>query len=228
MKKIFLSICAFFIFGTAFAQNITTASAYFKTISEYYTTLKDYEVDFEIKVDKTETAGKISFKAPDLLRMDYTNPEEQVIVFNGEMLTIYLPDSDAVLQQQVQPDSTATTSKDSAASLTTPQGLSLMNRYYTIAYETGQEAEPLEEGSDEMVIKFILTRKSAAEAFRFLKISVSEKTNLIRRIEAVTPKGEEFVFDFYDYKLNQGLTDQRFIYDAPSSANNYNNFLFSE
>lgn len=223
MKKIIISICAFFIFGTLFAQNITTASAYFKTISEYYGTIKDYEVDFEIKIDKSESSGKLSFKLPALLRMDYTNPKDQVICFNGDSLTIYLPDTDAVLQQQVSPNS-----KTSAVAVSTPQGLSLMSRYYTVAYETGQEAEPLEEGSDEMVIKFILTRKSSAEAFRFMNIAVNEKTKLIRRVTAVTPKGETFVFDFENYVLNQNITDQRFIYDAPSSANSYNNFLFSE
>ena len=172
-------------------------------------------------MDKQETAGVLSFKAPDLLRMDYTNPKEQVIVFNGELLTVYLPNSDAILQQQVQDNG-------SAVSLSTPQGLALLSRYYTVAYETGQNAEPLEEGSDEMVIKFILSRKSTAEAFRYIKVAVTASSNLIRRIEAVTPKGEEFIFNFYDYKLNQGITDQRFIYDAPPSANNINNFLFSE
>ncbi|MBO5826348.1 MAG: outer membrane lipoprotein carrier protein LolA [Treponema sp.] len=223
MKKIYSFIISMFlVMGTSvFAQNITTASAYFKSVSEYYGTLKDYEVDFEIKMDKQETAGVLSFKAPDLLRMDYTNPKEQVIVFNGELLTVYLPNSDAILQQQVQDNG-------SAVSLSTPQGLALLSRYYTVAYETGQNAEPLEEGSDEMVIKFILSRKSTAEAFRYIKIAVTASSNLIRRIEAVTPKGEEFIFNFYDYKLNQGITDQRFIYDAPPSANNINNFLFSE
>jgi len=223
MKKIYSFIISMFlVMGTSvFAQNITTASAYFKSVSEYYGTLKDYEVDFEIKMDKQETAGVLSFKAPDLLRMDYTNPKEQVIVFNGELLTVYLPNSDAILQQQVQDNG-------SAVSLSTPQGLALLSRYYTVAYETGQNAEPLEEGSDEMVIKFILSRKSTAEAFRYIKIAVTASSNLIRRIEAVTPKGEEFIFNFYDYKLNQGISDQRFIYDAPPSANNINNFLFSE
>ncbi len=220
MKKTFFALFALFS-ASLFAQSITTASAYFKTISEYYATIKDYEVDFEIKVEKQETAGKISFKAPDLLRLDYTNPEEQVICFNGDMLTIYLPDSAAVLQQRITEDT-------GAEKLTTPQGLSLLSRYYTVAYETGQNAEPLEDGSDEMVVKFILTRKSAAEAFRYINIAVSENTKLIRRMEAVTPKGEVITFNFFDYKLNQNITDQRFIYDAPSSANNYNNFLFSE
>ena len=54
MKKksvlLFSLIFVFFV-GQTFAQNITTASAYFKTISEYYAGLKDYEVDFELKVD---------------------------------------------------------------------------------------------------------------------------------------------------------------------------------
>ena len=220
MKKIFIVL--FMLFSASiFAQSITTASAYFKTISEYYSTIKDYEVNFEIKVDKQETAGRLSFKTPDLLRLDYTNPEEQVICYNGDTLTIYLPDSDAVLQQSITEDT-------GAEALTTPQGLSLLSRYYSIQYETGQNAEPLEDGSDEMVVKFILTRKSASEAFRYINIAVSETTKLIRRIEAVTPKGEVIMFNFYDYVLNQDITDQRFIYDAPSSANNYNNFLFSE
>ncbi|MBQ7752204.1 MAG: outer membrane lipoprotein carrier protein LolA [Treponema sp.] len=221
MKKLLLVVCALFS-ASLFAQNITTASAYFKTISEYYGSIKDYEVDFEIKVDKEESAGKLSYKAPDLVRMDYTNPEEQVIVFNGDMLTIYLPGSNAILQQDVS------TSGNNANSLATPQGLALLSRYYTVAYETSQNAEPLDEESDERVIKFMLTRKTASEAFRSIKICVNEQTKLIRRVEAVTPKGENFIFDFYDYKLNQNITDQRFIYDAPSSANNYNNFLFSE
>ena len=156
--------------------------------------------------------------------MDYTNPPEQVICFNGDILTIYIKEpAEAVLQQQVSPDGT-----NSATSLTTPQGLSPMSRYYTVAYETGQNPEPLEEGSDEMVVKLILTRKSASEAFRYIKLAINNDTKLIRRIEAVTPKGEEFVFNFFDYTLNQNLSEQRFVYDAPSSANNYNNFLFTE
>ena len=224
MKKLIISFCAFLVSTVLFAQNITTASAYFKTISEYYGTIKDYEVDFEIKIEKTESAGKLSFKAPNLVRMDYTNPEEQVICFNGDILTIYIKEpAEAVLQQQVTLDST-----NSSTSLTTPQGLSLMSRYYTVAYETGQNPEPLEEDSDEMVVKLILTRKSASEAFRYIKLAINDETKLIRRIEAVTPKGEEFIFNFFDYSLNQNLSEQRFVYDAPSSANNYNNFLFTE
>lgn len=222
MKRLILSICAVFFVSVLSAQSITTASAYFKTISEYYASLQDYEVDFEITVEKKESAGVLSYKAPDLLRLDYSNPKDQVICFNGDLLTVYLPEASAVLMQQTSKENSA------AANLATGQGLALMSRYYTVSYETGQAAEPLDEGSDEMVVKFILTKKTASEAFRYIKLCVNENTKLIRRVEAVTSKGETFLFNFYDYRINRGITEQRFVYDAPSSANNYNNFLYSE
>ena len=182
--------------------------------------MNDYEVDFDISVNGKLTSGKLSYKSPDLLRLDYTKPYSQVICYNGDMLTVYLPESAAVLQQSVETVSRA------ARSAT--QGLGLLTRYYSVAYETGQSAVPLDAGSDEMVVKFVLYRRNASETFRSIKIAVSESTKLIRRVEAVTPNGEKFVFDFYNYMLNQDIPEQRFIYDAPSSAIIYNNFLFSE
>ena len=85
-----------------------------------------------------------------------------------------------------------------------------------------------QDGSDEMVIKLVLTRRNTSEAFRYIKLAINAETKLIRRVEASTTKAEIFIFDFFDYSLNQDITDQRFIYDAPSSANNFNNFLFTE
>ena len=112
--------------------------------------------------------------------------------------------------------------------LATPQGLGLMSRYYTIAYEIGQNAVPLDEASTEMVIKLVLYPKTTSEGFRQIKLAISPDSKLIRRVEATTTQGKFFMFLFSDYRINQGLPDQRFVYDAPPSANNFNNFLFSE
>jgi outer membrane lipoprotein-sorting protein len=223
-KNTILHAAVFFVFtvcGTVYAQTITTARAYFKTVSEYYGSIKDYEADLDLSAGRQQMTSKVSFKRPDLLRIDFSNPANQVILFNGDMLTIYLPDSSAILQQSVQSDSSG------GASLATPQGLSLMSRYYTVAYETGQDPVPLDDTSDEKVIKLVLNRRNTAEAFRSIKLSIDAETKLIRRVVAVTPRGGEFIFNFTNYKLNQDISDQRFIYDPPSSANNYNNFLLS-
>lgn len=224
MRKIALSFLAFaFCSAFLFSQGILTAPVYFKSVSEYYGTINDYEADMNIKAKNQSMSGHVSFKRPDLLRIDFTNPEEQVICFNGDLLTIYLPGSSAILNQTVDSNSSA-----GAANLSTPQGLSLMSRYYTVSYEIGQSPVPLDEDGSEMVIKLVLYRRNASEAFSQIKLAISPDTKLIRRITATTPQNEVFTFDFKNYVINHGISDQRFIYDAPTSANNYNNFLYSE
>lgn len=221
MKKAFaISLLCFFSAAAVFCQQILTAGAFFQSVSEYYGTIKDYESAITIKENNTTMRGQVSFKRPNLLRIDFTNPESQVICFNGDLLTIYLPRSRAIFNQTVS-------GGNSGANLATPQGLSLMSRYYSIAYETGQQAVPLEEGSSEMVVKLILSRKSTSEGFRSIKLSIDPNTKLIRRIEGISTSDATFVFDFTDYRLNTGMPDTRFIYEAPSSANNYNNFLYT-
>ena len=203
----------------ALAQSILTANEFFKSVSEYYATIKDYTADVDITVDKSHMLGKVSFKRPEMLRIDFSEPAEQTILFNGDTLIIYLPGSSAILEQDIS---------HSSAAAATPGGLSLMQRYYTIAYETGQTPVPLEDGNSELVVNLILRRRVASEAFSSMKVSVSPDTKLIRRIIATTPANVNFTFYFANYKVNANLSDQRFLYDPPSSANTYNNFLFSE
>lgn len=224
MDKFFVAISVLlFTLYSITAQNIMTASSFFQSVSENYGTITDYEANLEITQDGNKYSGTVSFKRPNLLRIDYTRPAEQVVVFNGDTLTIYLPGIQQTLLQ------TLPSSSDSAGmNLATPQGLGLMSRYYTIAYEIGQNAVPLDEASTEMVIKLVLYPKTTSEGFRQIKLAISPDSKLIRRVEATTTQGKFFMFLFSDYRINQGLPDQRFVYDAPPSANNFNNFLFSE
>lgn len=203
----------------AMAQSIMTASDFFKSVSDFYGTIRDYEADVDISISNSDMQGKVSFKRPEMLRIDFSQPAEQTIVFSGDTLTIYLPGSSAILQQAVS---------GASPSAATPEGLALMRRFYTIAYETGQDAVPLEEGSSEMVVNLVLKRRSASEAFSQINLSVDPVTKLIRRVVAMTPAAVSYIFYFSNYHLNTGMSEQRFIYDPPSSANNYNNFLFSE
>lgn len=211
-----------FVFSFPLFSEITSAFDYFKTVSDRYAAIKDYEADMDIKADRKKMSAHVSFKKPDLLRLDFSNPAEQVILFNGDLLTVYLPEASAVLQQSAED------TDEQGFSLATPKGLSLLSRYYTIAYESTPDAHALDDTSDEQVITLSLNRKNTSEAFRTIIVAIDAQTKLIRRMTAVTPPGKQFVFDFFNYALNQNIPDRRFIYDAPSSANVYNNFLLAE
>jgi len=202
---------------------ITTASDFFKSVSEYYGTITDYEANIEIIASSKTKEGVVSFKRPNLLRMDFTKPNGEVYVFNGDTITVYIPEIPVTLSQSLS------NSSDSAGmNLSTPQGLALMSRYYSVGYEIGQKPVPLDENSEEKVIKLVLWPKNASEGFKQIKIAVSPDTKLIRKVEGLTQQNQTFILYFSNYKINQNITDQRFVYDAPSTTNSINNFLLSE
>jgi outer membrane lipoprotein-sorting protein len=223
MFRRYFSITLFFIISIVplAAQSIVTAEAYLKQVSDYYATFRDYEAQIAINTGGTEMTGMVSHLAPAFMRIDFFSPAEQVIVFNGEQLTIYLPEMRAILNQDVG------SFAGGSANLATGQGLSMMRRNYAAAYVTGPDPVPLDDGLREEVVKLKLTGRGGQE-FRELILSIDPVTFLIRRIAASQPTGGAIQFDFTNVKTNQGIPEQRFIYDSPASANVYNNFLFRD
>jgi outer membrane lipoprotein-sorting protein len=207
-----------------FGQEIITAEKYLEMVSETYGSIRDYEAHITIRSGNTEMIGNVSHLTPSFLRIDFSKPAEQVIVFNGEQLTIYLPEFRAVLNQSVNQTRRGT----SGAGLATANGLSMLRRNYVPSFVTGPSPESLDSSSRERVIKLRLTRRSVSEGFREIILSINPDTKLIRRIEARTIAEGELRFDFTGIKINQGIPELRFLYDSPASANMYNNFLFRD
>ena len=162
--------------------------------------------------------------SPSFLRIDFSRPADQVIVFNGELLTVYLPEYRAVLNQSVTPGRRPA----SGASLASAQGLNLLRRNYVSSFVTGPDPVTLDDSSSELVVKLRLARRNISEGFREIILSVNPDTRLIRRIEGRTIADGQVRFDFSSIRTNLGIPEMRFIYDSPASANMYNNFLFRE
>lgn len=202
------------------AQDMLTADLFFARVSLKYAAIDDYEGTIAINTGSEKMIGKLSFKSPSLLRIDFSNPAEQVILFDGARLVVYIPQYRAILQQE------AGSTGAGAAALASREGLAMMKRSYTMAWEQSPAPVPLDPGSSEMVMRLVLNRRSASEGFRTLKVSVLADSNLIRRIEGWTLANERIVFDFTGIRTNQNIPNSRFLYDAPASANVYNNFLF--
>lgn len=220
-----LLFCLIFFVIPAGAQEIITADNYMGTVSERYGGIQDYEAHLVIRSGSTDMIGQLSFLNPSFLRIDFARPAEQVICFNGELLTIYLPDYRVVLNQEV---SQSRSTSAAGASLASAQGLNLLRRNYVPSFVTGPEPVPLDEGSREMAVKLRLTRKTVSEGFREIILSVSPETLLIRRIEGRTVADALVRFDFTNVRTNLGIPAGRFIYDSPASANMVNNFLFRD
>ncbi|MDR0585694.1 MAG: outer membrane lipoprotein carrier protein LolA [Treponema sp.] len=214
----------FFVFFAGFslnAQEIVTAGRYLEMVSERYGSIRDYEARIAIQNGTIQMYGNVSHLGPSFLRIDFTSPAEQVIVYNGESLMVYLPGDRAILNQNVG-------SQGEGANLATSRGLTLLRRNYIPAFVVGPEPIPLEEGSGERVVKLRLARRSASEGFREIILDVDPETRLIRRVTGRTVNETIVRFDFSNIRINQGIPEQRFVFDAPPAANMFNNFLFKD
>jgi outer membrane lipoprotein-sorting protein len=219
-RLIFVYILVIAIIFNINAQQIVTAERFLEQVSDKYAAFNDYEARIVIRSGNTDMYGTVVHKTPNLLRIDFSSPAGQVIVFNGNMLTVYLPEYRAILNQSVS---------SSGADMATSQGLSLLRRNFAAAYITGPAPVPIDEGSREKVVKLRLTRRYGSEGFREIVLSVDPANLLIRRMHGTTISDSYIQFDFSEIKTNQGISERRFSeYESPGSANIYNDFLFRD
>ena len=231
MKSNIKQVILTFIFLAAvvfsgFSQEIITADRFLESVSERYAGIRDYEAHVVIRSGNTDMVGNLSFLNPFFLRIDFTRPQEQVLVFNGELLSIHIPELRAVLNQSVTP--VRRTTSVAGASMASAQGLQLLRRGYVPTFVTGPEPVPLDERTPERVVKLRLTRRLASEGFREIILSINPETQLIRRIEGRTIADALVRFDFTNIRTNLGIPEQRFIFESPATANLFNNFMFRD
>lgn len=200
------------------SQQVVTAESFFETVSAAYRGIVDYQAEIRITQGEGVMEGTLSYKSPNLLRIDFSQPAGQVIVSDGARLTVYYPALDVVFEQALR-------GRGSVAGLASRQGLHHLQSNYAIAYLEEPAPVALEPGSNERVVKLRLTSRATSEGFRQLEIAVSP-SNLIRRITGVTVGFQEHRLDFLAIRTNQNIPDGRFNYEPPPSANIYRDFLF--
>jgi len=216
-----LGLAVLFVFP-ADSQEIVTADRFMQALSDHYGTIRDYEAHISVRSGNTVMHGTVSYLAPSSLRIDFTQPATQVILFTGNSLTVFLPDLRVVLNQNVDQNRFA------AANLATAEGLTLLRRNYIPTFVTGPDPVNLDANSQEQVVRIRLTRRLVSEGFREIILNVNPATNMIRRIEGTTIAGVNVQFDFTNIRVNQGIPEMRFVYTPPAGASTIHNFMFRD
>jgi outer membrane lipoprotein-sorting protein len=219
LKSIFKVIFLTVVLWSTGAQDLRSPKEHFQEVSAKYSSITDYRADLTITQGESVQTGVVYFKSPNKIRVDFSNPRDQVIVSNGRKLTVYLP-RNAVIYNQELPRSGL------PAGQLTGEGLRLMLQNFGIAYLTSPQREPLEEnGGGPRVYKFKLNVKNYNESYIQLIVSVQEN-NLIRRMVGLNRNGITVQFDYTNIQINQGLSDNLFEYDSDPRANVINDFLY--
>ena len=213
----------FVLFGLTFvgSQELLTPSKFFEGVSGEFGDIRDYQANITIDQNDGEIimSGTLIYKSPNKLRIDFTEPREQVLAMDGQILRIYIPMYSYVLEQPIK-----RSTNPSILFTGSEQELSYLKDNYNVAYLVGPDPVPLDEDSDEMVVKLKFQSHTTAEGFKQLEIAFSEQ-GMIRRVKGKTLNGN-LVMDFTKIATNLNIPDARFDYKAPPNANVFNDFLF--
>ena len=204
--------------GMLYAQE--TADSFFNRVSQRYESIEDYKADLVITKGETVQKAVVWYKNPNLLRLDFSDPEDMVLDVDGETLQVWVPEYSVTFSQKLRSGG-----QGQMTSLASSSGLELIKKYYTISYDPVPSQVPLDSDSSEMVVKLKATWKSSNEGFKRLQLCIDQDL-LIRRISGITTDGEEVVFDFTNIEINNGIPETKFDYESPPSGNTIENFLF--
>lgn len=203
-----------------------TAGDYFKSISDKYAVIEAYSAGFKITSGVRANIiqeGTISYKSPNLLRLDYVSPEEQVFNVNARKISIYVPAHDTLFEQTINTEEEALALETSGL---TSQGLALFSTNYSISYVNAPELEILDEENPVEVYKLRLMPRKYAEPFSKIIMSITSE-GFIRRLESYTRNDEVIIFDIVDLNVNANINDTIFDYEAPPTATTLTDFLFT-
>ena len=235
----------------AAAQELVTATVFFEDVARRYAAIQDYQADVVLarrrvgrvaddgtqagtarcgsqqrEVELSRMEGALSFKDPDLLRIDFTVPAGQVLVSDGAMLTIYMPALDYVIEQRLTAGTPAAASLPPSLAASVP-GLRFLRANYGIAYEEGPDPVPLGDGSGQQAVRLLLERRVPEEAFETIEVAVGDD-RLIRCIVGEYRSGDRVAIEFRAVRTDQSIPDARFQYEPPPDANVYRDLLLGE
>jgi outer membrane lipoprotein-sorting protein len=202
--------------GILGAQEIVTAQEFLTKVSDVYASLHDYAATIKITKGDVVQNGFLMYSDRNLLKIEFSNPPGQIVLVDGEKLSIYVPRYGIILEQRYSA---------SGANVASAKGLSLLLDNYMVAYAV-KGTVPLDENSNVMVTKLLLTPYSgSAEGFKQIILYI-DSNYLIRRVEGTTVQMEKIAFDFFGIKLNFGIPLTKFDFDPPAMTNVYPDFLY--
>ncbi len=216
-----MMLCALLLVPAGlFAQQVLTAREFFDTVAANYASIEDYTADMVWRDERGTMRGTLIYKRPNLVRIDFTEPQDQLLVSDGRRLLVYVPAHNVRLTQTLRDQVGA-----APGGIATAEGLALMRRNYNIAYLEGPEPVPIREGSSTFVTRLRLDRRQASEGFRQLILSVDEN-GFIREIVGTKVDWEEVTMELSNIRTNQRISDQVFQEAGDSSASIEENFLY--
>jgi len=188
-----------------------------KKVKKQYKNLKTFIANFNqqsiINSRKIKYKGKLFYKRPRKLRIEYKFPKGQIVVSDGKIMWIYIPYQKIVGRQELKNQS-----YDEQINL--KLGIPfLFSRY---SYKFGKEEQPVFI-NNKWYYTIILTSKHIKKNFKRIKLWVSKSSYIIEKMIGQISKKKKIIIEFSNIEINKEISDDLFIFRVPKGVYVYNN-----
>jgi outer membrane lipoprotein carrier protein len=154
--------------------------------------------------DQAQTgAGQVWILKPGMMRWEYTTPERQTIIANGDMLWIYLPEERQVIRDRAH---------ESMGSRTPALFLAGQARLTELFTVTGPSSQP---PGEEGLLRLELTPKEGALPYAQVQLGIDPSSYQVVRVRLVDPLGNVTTMWFSDIDTGGAVDPALFQFQVP-------------
>jgi outer membrane lipoprotein carrier protein len=154
--------------------------------------------------DQMQTgSGRVWILKPGMMRWDYTMPEHQSIIANGDTLWIYMPEERQVIREQV----------DQAHGMRTPAlflaGEARLTELFTVVEASTQGS------SEGGLLQLKLTPKMGALPYTQVQLGIDPISYLVQQVRLIDAMGNMTTMWFSDLDTQGAVTPSLFQFQVP-------------
>jgi outer membrane lipoprotein-sorting protein len=198
-----------------------------KLSEQFKNNVKDFKADIKWTTGDTVWTGKIFFKNPQKLKVEFKDPPNQVICTNGYELWVFIPALSAILHQNILDKEKKKNDDGSVETIKNPILLSLVGydkflSDYSIEYDGVKEKVAFK---DTQVYKLKLIRwKSSRNGINTIYLLIQDN-GIIRQIKGITASFRQITIDYDNVTTNSNIGDMLFNYEPPAHATVIDDFM---
>jgi outer membrane lipoprotein carrier protein len=195
--------------GGVAAQPAAATEAILRATARRYEQVRSLRAAFSQQIRNpllgrtTRSTGTLYQRQPDRFRMEFSDPEGDVIVSDGEYFWLYYPSVDA--RQVIR------TPRG-------PQGLDLHAQFIgdpVRRFEATSHGQETVQGRAAHVLTLV---PREALGYRSLKVWIDADDHMVRRFELTEENGSVRHFELHDVVVNPSLPDRLFQFTPPAGA----------
>ena len=231
----------FFSINVIYTQeDLLSAKTLLERLSESFkANVRDLKTEIKLTQGNSISTGTLYFKNPQKIRIDFTDPPNQVICSNGYELWVYIPYLNIVLHQDIlerermKDDEEEKTDSENEENkepeiitnpvLLNPVGLDKFLTEYSIEYHETKEKINYKDNTKVYQLKLIRWR-STKHGFNVIYLLIQEN-GIIRQVKGVTASYKQIVLELDKIELNTNISDLKFNYEPPSHTSTVDDFI---